>query len=95
MKIQLKHHYGWETYEVKARTKREAAYLAVRKRMDWLTDDNHTYEIKHGEESHWGGKLFRFNVVRILRNEKSTPRYMAPPAWLDIEPEVWFSVEYK
>lgn len=94
MMVELKHHYGWQIYNVPvAETLEEAAYKAVRSSHDFLRDDNHTHDA--GEKTlEWGGQEIRFKSVRIFRNavsERESP-YSGPPA---LETDYWFAVEYK
>jgi hypothetical protein len=81
----------WETrniFKVRARNSREAAYKAVRKSHDFLTDDNHTYKSER-KFVMWGGKKCWYSSCKIFPNE-NTPNYLQ-----SFFVDYWFSVEYR
>jgi hypothetical protein len=90
MKVELKHHTGWRSYDVPAESLGEAAYLAVRQSCAFLTDDNHTHQL-HESTTTWGGQVIPFTSVHIMRNEKSTP--YTGPKWA--ETSYWIAVQYR
>lgn len=73
-----------------AKTKAEAAYLAVRQTHECLDDENHTYETKHCVID-WGGKKIEFDHVKIFANEKS---HAIAREFQDSN-GYWFAVEYR
>lgn len=93
-RVALKHHYGWEIYEVAAASLPEAAYKAVRGSHAFLTDENHTHT--EGPSSFtWGGKIIDYEVVTVRKNVNS-PRFALAPAWVADGPgELWLGVEYR
>jgi len=59
--------FKWEernVFDFPVNTIEEAAYLAVRKTHDFLTDDNHHYEAKDCEIT-WGGEKDHFKSIYI------------------------------
>lgn len=89
MIVELQHHYGWTEYDIEANSLEEAAYKAVLQSHDFLTKDNHIYEVgQHSFE--WGGALVEYDSVCIYRNENSPKKIIA-----DHFGDWWFSVEYR
>lgn len=97
MKVQLANgiSYGtkWEDRNIfdipGAVTLKQAAYLAVRKSHEFLTDKNHKRKVTINESAMWGGEKIYFNSVTIYPNE-NTPRYQNPYGV-----DYWFSVEFR
>lgn len=69
MKHSSVHPEKWTQKTVKARSKKQAAYQAVRSRYKFLTDDNHTWE--------WDAKG---QFLTICKNENS-PSCIGAPGW--------------
>ena len=91
MRVELSHHYGWQTYDIAgAESIDDAAYKAVRQSHEFLTDENHTHEA--GErQSTWGGREIRWNSVKVFRGD-GAPAYAGPNG---LETPYWFAVEYR
>ena len=90
MKVLLKHHYGWRTYDIpEAKDIHDAAYRAVRKSHEFLTDSNHTHTAEE-RSIQWGGKMSTFMSVLIYRTDEAPP--YTGPSWA--ETDYWFAVEY-
>ncbi|WP_162405129.1 hypothetical protein [Pseudoxanthomonas jiangsuensis] len=90
MLVELKHHYGWEQYEVDAETIEEAAYKAVRTSHHFLNDTNHTYT-SGDRVLKLGGQEHHFKSVLVYR-AVGAPAYSGP-RWG--ETDYWFAVEYR
>lgn len=91
MVVSLQHHYGWKKYSFsKAKSKKRAAYLAVRKSHKFLTDDNHTYKVRVNIPLEWGGKTSYFNSVKIYAIGEQP---FFGPAWA--KTDYWFAVQFK
>lgn len=90
MLVELKHHFGWEQYEVPAQSLEEAAYLAVRQTHNFLTDANHSHEAGEHEIT-WGGKQLKFKSVTVYRGE-GAPAALASSCLPD---EYWFAVQFR
>lgn len=86
----------WEESNIReienVKTLKEAAYRAVRKTHDFLTDTNHTWS--GGRKSiMWGGKKVVFYSITIFRNEES-PKPILLGFGADLV-DYWFAVEYR
>lgn len=70
----------------------EAAYLAIRKTHDFLTEDNHRYEAGD-KELEWGGEVIKYSSVLIYPNTFSPIGAHANRVLTGVD--YWFAVEYR
>ena len=91
MKVQLKHHYGYVTYNMPGSTSLgEAAMAAVRKSHDFLDEE---YAGQYEMETDCGNALF-VRVFHLPRSE-APPQAACTPAIFRKSPgDPWFTVEY-
>ena len=85
MKVELKHHFGWESYEIQdAVNLVDAAYKAIRKTHTFLTDTNHYFEQSTSISKNIP------NSILIFR-DGDAPKYTGPAG---LETPYWFAVKY-
>lgn len=90
MKVELKHHYGWKSYDIEANSLEDAAYKAILNSHTFLTPENHTYTAHAQPE--WEEDS---GYIRIIRTQDAD-RHPMTPWWYDTKAgSIWMDVVYR